>query len=169
MYNFNVSYGISTKIITILVFAILLGFLAKGIFTKHISSIVGIIMLAIVLVLTIYLWAPRRYSIDRTNISIHRGIGDIQIPLSEVKDVRKDPSGFFEAIRVFGVGGMFGYYGRFYSGKLGHYTAYVTNGKNAVIIESKKVKYMISPNNPEAFVNRVKQMIASTNYEISTK
>jgi hypothetical protein len=57
------------------------------------------------------------------------------------------------AIRTFGVGGLFGYYGKFANTKLGSMTWYATRKDRAILvrtIDNKKI--ILTPDEPEKFV-----------------
>ena len=54
-------------------------------------------------------------------------------------------------VRTFGVSGIFGYFGRFYTTHLGHHILYVTDRHKAVVIEADKT-YVVSPDDPQQFV-----------------
>jgi hypothetical protein len=57
-----------------------------------------------------------------------------------------DKSEFRTLIRTFGVGGLFGYYGYYYSSSLGKLILYTTQRKNLILIEQKVGrKVLLSP------------------------
>ncbi|MBP6664010.1 MAG: hypothetical protein KA168_01840, partial [Chitinophagales bacterium] len=58
------------------------------------------------------------------------------------------------AIRLFASGGMWGYYGFFYSFKMGKMWWYVTQRKNYVLIQTTDdTQYLLSPDQPEQLLN----------------
>ena len=78
---------------------------------------------------------------------------NIKIPVENIEKIER-----FEKIgfnfRTFGVGGLFGYFGYFNSNDVW----YVTNIKKKVKITMKSGKiYMISPENPDDFLNTISQ------------
>lgn len=57
-----------------------------------------------------------------------------------------NPGSLIGSIRLFGVGGLFGYYGKYYNFKMGHMTLYTTQKRNRILmtmITGKKI--IISP------------------------
>ena len=57
------------------------------------------------------------------------------------------------AVRIFGVSGLFGYWGKFSNTKLGSMTWYSTRRNNAVLITTiYNKKIVLTPNEPEKFV-----------------
>lgn len=48
-------------------------------------------------------------------------------------------------IRTFGVGGLFGNYGKFYTQGLGNITMYGTQNKNFILIKTENKKILITP------------------------
>jgi hypothetical protein len=107
----------------------------------------GILLLFVAILLGSWLFAPRSYTLDGTELTINRPIGGVSINRSSIKEVRLLEAGELKGtIRTFGNGGLFGYYGKYYNSGIGHMTWYTTQSKNTVLIvtnEGKKV--VISP------------------------
>jgi hypothetical protein len=97
-----------------------------------------------------WLYAPIHYIIDTKYLVIHRKVKDISINLNEISLVKllseKEIKG---GIRIFGVGGVFGYFGLFQFPKIGTCSAFATQRKNMILIETQKKKYIISPDDIE--------------------
>lgn len=63
-----------------------------------------------------YLYAPQAYMIESDKIKIIRPIGKIEITLSNISNIRIiEKSELKTLIRTFSVGGLFGYFGYYYS------------------------------------------------------
>ena len=56
------------------------------------------------------------------------------------------------SLRIFGNGGLFSVCGRFRNRELGHYRAFVTDPKNAVVLRFGEQTIVISPEGPKEFV-----------------
>jgi len=100
-------------------------------------AIILSIVLPIALFVITWLYATKSYTITHDELVINRPGGDRKIELSEIDSVRtveKDEIGTM--IRTFGNGGLFGYYGKFYSSKLGSMTLYATQSRNRVLIKT---------------------------------
>ena len=55
-------------------------------------------------------------------------------------------------IRTFGVGGLFGYFGKFFNSKIGRLTMYGTRRNNTVLIETDNKKIILTPDDPIEFL-----------------
>ena len=137
--SFTVSYDSAAKTISTVVcvmFAIL------GLATTSIA--VGIVFVAMLAVS--FAWSPTGYSIGDGFLSIYRVIGYFRITLASIREVRiasrEDLEG---SLRIFGRGGLFGYYGVFRSPKLGKSTWFVTRHSHAVIVLTSAGNFVLSP------------------------
>ena len=94
-----------------------------------------------------YLYAPQAYLVESDRIKIIRPIGKVDIRFNNISSIRLvDKSEIRTLIRTFGVGGLFGYYGYYYSSSLGKLILYTTQRKNLLVIEQKVGrKILLSP------------------------
>lgn len=120
------------------------------------ASILSIIVVAF---LPVFMYAPKKIILTDECITVRRGSGSVSLPLNQISSVE-----LFEndalGIRTFGVGGVLGYIGKFYSKKLGHYTAYVGNCSESFLITMRGgKKYLLSCNNHREMVERLNSMI----------
>jgi len=94
-----------------------------------------------------YLFSIQKYLIDDHDFIIKRLVGSKKIAIADIKEVRtvlKEEMG--GAIRTFGNGGLFGYYGKYYNKALGSMTLYTTQRRNRVLIQTVSgKKIIISP------------------------
>ena len=97
---------------------------------------------------------PISYELTENNLIIYRPLSDIKINRTESKSVEQlDKRKLSWAVRVFGVGGLFGYWGKFSNTKLGSMTWYATRRNNAVLVTTiYNKKIILTPNEPEKFV-----------------
>jgi hypothetical protein len=122
-----------------------------------------ILPLAIVLMI-IYLIAlllkPLNYEITENELNIRRLIKSVHINRSDIESLELiDKSTLSGTIRTFGVGGLFGWYGKFTNSKLGDMTWYVTRRDKPVLITRKDgKKILISPDEAEVFVSDFKRV-----------
>ena len=89
-----------------------------------------------------WLLHPTSYEITNKELLIHRPKGPIKISLTDIKSIEKTEPGF--SIRLFGSGGLFGYFGLFSSNKLGKHHRYTGNNENLVLLNTGKKKYLLS-------------------------
>ena len=60
------------------------------------------------------------------------------------------------SLRTMGIGGLFGFVGYFHNEILGSYRAYATNELNTVVLVFDGETIVVTPDDPEAFVEAVK-------------
>jgi hypothetical protein len=148
--TFSASYDHVTKIISSLVCLFLLAIIAAT------HSLIFFV-LTLLLILGSYAYSPRGYVIADRSIVVRRLAGRPRIALDDVRELRQatldDSSG---AIRLWGSGGLFGYYGLFSSVKLGKFTAYVTNRNNKVLVVSGSKTVLFSPDDVDGFLNAIR-------------
>jgi hypothetical protein len=78
----------------------------------------------------------------------------VHIDRNQIKSVELlDKEQLAWVFRTFGVGGLFGYYGKFANTKLGSMTWYATRRNKTVLIETlDNKKIILTPDEPEKFV-----------------
>jgi hypothetical protein len=80
--------------------------------------------------------APQRLEIGDDKIVILRRYRSVVLHRKEIKNIEYvSKLSFRGAIRTFGVGGLFGYYGRYYAPALGSFTLYATSFQNLYLIK----------------------------------
>ncbi len=140
MQTFSASLDTTAKIVTVVIFLTFSGITLLIFAAKR--PIIGLCMslFCLAVFLGCYLYSVRSYEIDENNLVIKRPIAifNINIPLSEIKEVRQVSSADIEdSRRDFGVDGVFGYFGSFSNDKLGDFSLYATNDKTNVMITLK--------------------------------
>lgn len=147
--SFSASYDTSSKVISVVICVVLL---AVAIATHNIA--VG--CLAVVIIFATYAWSPRSYALEDRTIRVHRIAGDAIFPLDDIREARiATPSDVSGAIRLFGNGGVFGYYGLFRTSKLGKCTWYVTNRNNSVVVVTGGKTALFSPDDVDGFLTAI--------------
>ena len=102
-----------------------------------------------------FLWAPRGYAIRGDGILVKRAIGDAKIIVAEPP---QRWSWTWWGIRLFGSGGLYGYYGYFAFRGLGKVLMYATNRHKLVLIrDDRGRRYLISPDNPQEFIKQLRR------------
>jgi len=108
--------------------------------------------LAALIMAAAYAWSPTGYSVADGSVVIRRIIGDVRIPIGGIRDVRVATADDFSGcIRIFGSGGLFGYFGLYRTSRLGRSTWYVTNRSHSVIIAGDSGTAVLSPDDVESF------------------
>ena len=108
-------------------------------------SVVAGCLFAVILV-GAYAWSPRGYAVSDGSIEVNRLIGSARIPLDGLREARAATKDDFRGcLRLFGNGGLFGYYGLFRTSKLGKSTWYVTNRGKAVVVVTGEKTVAVQP------------------------
>jgi hypothetical protein len=140
------SYDSTAKVVSTVVVLLLLGIVVA---TR--SAVAAGVEAA--LLLLVYACSARGYAIVDGTLIVRRLIGDVRIPLDGIRQARvagaEDLTG---CIRLFGSGGLFGWYGLFRTSKLGKCTWYVTNRNNAVVLITQEKTVLVSPDDVDGFV-----------------
>lgn len=150
---FRASYDSTTKILTAIVCVIFVVPAASA----HNGAIVGLGALLLALA---YAYSPRGYTIQERSIVVRRLIGDARIALDGVREVRAGTGDDFRGcIRLWGNGGLFGYYGLFRTSKLGKSTWYVTNRSHAVVVVTAARTVVLSPDEVDPFLEAIRASV----------
>jgi hypothetical protein len=148
--SYSVSYDSTTKFISAVVCIFLI---AVVVLTR--SVVVG--CFAALVIALCYAYSPRGYVISEESLIVRRLIKSVRFPLDSIREVRvAGPGDLRYWIRVFGNGGLFGYYGLFRTSKLGTCSWYVTNRGNAVVLITSTKTVVLSPDDVYGFVAKIK-------------
>ncbi len=141
--------SLSVKIITSIVILVCLSLF---IFSDRNTFLLIMGSLFAILIIGAYFLAPASYQIIDNNLVIWKNFGRKDFPNITQCSTIKEKESF--TLRVFGNGGLFAGTGIFWNKKHGIFRAYVTSGKlsDLVYLNTDKGKVIISPVNPEAFV-----------------
>jgi hypothetical protein len=143
---FSASYDATTKVISGVVLVLFLAIVAAT------HSVVAGCLFALILV-GAYAWSPRSYAVSGGSITVNRLAGNARVPLDGVREVRAATKDDFRGcLRLFGNGGLFGYYGLFRTSKLGKSTWYVTNRGKAVVVITGSKTVLFSPDDVDGFI-----------------
>ncbi|WP_176885046.1 PH domain-containing protein [Dyadobacter soli] len=99
-----------------------------------------------------YVFRTTGYTLTGDELTIHRPISDVTYSRQTIDSVRivtKEQLKF--TIRTFGVGGFWGYYGKFYNSSFGKMTWYVTRRDQMVLIKTADKIILVSPDNIDSF------------------
>jgi hypothetical protein len=105
-----------------------------------------------VLVMT-HLLHPLSYTIVPDAIKINRLIFSITIQTVDIIHLEKiSVADLAITVRLFGSGGVWGYFGIFHSGVHGRLTMMASDMQQLILITTATTKYVISPENTQAFL-----------------
>jgi len=144
---------ISTFIVTLIFAAVpVLGIVLGTTSGNWVAAAVGCLLAVIYGV--VYAYRPTGYGVTSAGLVIHRQAGDLHIAASNIRKVETlERKQLRFAIRTFGVGGLFGYFGSFYTSSLGSMTWYITRRDSTVLIETNRSKILVSPDDRSAFLD----------------
>lgn len=115
----------------------------------------GAVLLAAIVVLA-WALAPRGFAVEAGRVRIERILLPIDIPLREVRAAEALPDDALGAsVRLWGASGAFGYHGRFWSRRLGHYRLYATRCTGLVRLATSRGTFVLSPEPAGRFVEEV--------------
>ena len=139
------------KAVTICVFAFMIFvMIVFGFVADSLSILVGMLALYSALLGSPYLWAPRAYTVTDNKIIVKRLISDFQITAAQKPERWRWT---WWGIRLFGSGGLYGYYGYFSFRGLGRVCMHATNRNNLVLVKDEKGRrFLLSPSEPDKFI-----------------
>lgn len=137
---------------------ILFAFIIIGQFTiikdsgKAVPSFITILVVLVYFIA--FAFRPVSYKVTAENLIIHRPFSNVIINKNQIKSVELlDKEKLSWSIRTFGVGGLFGYYGKFANKQLGSMTWYATRRDRTVLVKTfNDKKIILTPDEPEKFV-----------------
>jgi hypothetical protein len=135
--------------------AVLMLFFPKliSIDNQRLNELFFISPILIIVTIICFILKPSYYILEDETIIIHRIFKDVKILRSDILKVELVPAEKLKwSIRTFGVGGLFGYFGKFYNRNIGSMTWYATQRKNFVLIKTSKKNIIITPDEAENFV-----------------
>jgi hypothetical protein len=125
------------------------------------STLITVILYSLIPVLTLFislLFTVRGYSISGNIFRVRRLLWYTDIDISMLQSVEFDPKAMTGSLRTFGNGGLFSFSGSYRNGKLGSFKAYVTDFKKCVVIIAAGQTVVVSPENPELFVEVLRNL-----------
>jgi hypothetical protein len=136
--------------------------------TNYIGSIF-ISILPLSIFMGVYAFHPVKYMLTESTFIIHRPLSDVNIKKEMLVSAQiVDKASMKWTIRTFGVGGLFGYFGKFTNRTLGSMTFYATRRSNYVlIITSDGRKIIITPDEPNLFVEKFNSLFTIHTSEFS--
>ncbi|RYY59093.1 MAG: hypothetical protein EOO05_14400 [Chitinophagaceae bacterium] len=157
--KFKVSLDRPAKLITVSIvafFAVLSWLGMLHYFTLARPAMIPLLLLWVI-VLSCFLLSPRYYVVYDDRVIIKRLWRSVTIKRSEIRLCRTiAPNEIGALTRYFGVGGLFGYFGKFLSSNLGSLNMYATRQQNFVLLHvNSNRKIMLSPDEPAAFTRKV--------------
>lgn len=161
--DFSVSYDKTTKTITALVIVLILAVLVSmWISLKAAGTWLPLLFMAVVSFLSLimpYGFSVKKYRVDQEALTIFRPFGNKQFPLTTIVSAAIiDPKLLRWSWRIWGSGGLFGWYGTFGNRHFGTMTWYRTRRDRAVLLTTvKNKKLVLGPDDAEGFIKAYEQ------------
>jgi Bacterial PH domain len=149
--------GITISSIVIFIFTISFPYFIQKPSEMGVEAIL-IPLLLIIIFFGIFVFRPISYLITDQDIIIHRPWKDVKISRKDIQGVDILDKDFHKnALRTFGVGGFWGYFGTFSHSSLGDMAWYVTRRDKLVLLKiSGNKNVVLSPDEQELFVQELK-------------
>jgi len=148
--SFSVSYDRTTQVVS---FVVSLAVLFMMLTVRN-FAVGGLLWFAVGLT---YAYSPRGYIVSERSITVRRLAGAATIPLEGVLEARlTTPGDLRGCIRLWGSGGLFGYYGWFRTSKLGRCVWYVTNRRKMVVVRTAAKTALFSPDDVDGFLSSLR-------------
>ncbi len=106
-----------------------------------------------------WVYRPTGYGLADSALLVRRPAGDVVLPFGAITEARDDPHPFEGAIRIAGNGGLFGFWGRFRSSRLGAFTAYATRRDRGVVLDVAGGRVVLTPDEPDRLLADVRPRI----------
>jgi hypothetical protein len=113
----------------------------------------------IILIPIFYFYTPRKVIMNQKldSLIIDRKFGKIRIPYDSIEDVAF--AGSPKIRKISGSAGLFGYFGSFVVDGIGKVKVFARRERDFVLIKTNRRNYLISPENPDKFVEELKRRI----------
>lgn len=161
---YTASLDTAAKVITTLVIVAFIGLgywsfrsirKAKG--DKISIALHSFVIITLLTVICVSFWySPRKYTVGNFDIAINRMAGDVVIHVKDITEIRGVNPGEMDGLsRTFGVGGLFGYFGKYYNGHNGDMEWYATRNDNLVVIHTVQGQTIVISPDDKDFAGRV--------------
>jgi len=152
--KFSVSLDKTAKYLSLFITLFLIASLvATYLFSEDRQTILIVGPIVIATTFLSYLWKPSSYEITNEYVIVHRLIGAAKYERSRIVNVRAgEPEEIKNSIRLFGSGGMFGYFGKFRNSHLKTFVLQCTRRDNLVMIFTDKGLKVLSPDDPQTML-----------------
>jgi hypothetical protein len=165
---FSAPYDRKAKIITAVVcVSLVLGVCAELWLSPGLGWIAGLSLLVIAIA---FVYSPRGYTVTDRAVVVRRAIGSVRVPLEYVQALRAATGDDLKgSVRLWGSGGLFGYYGLFRTGKLGRSTWFVRDRSRAVVLVTATKTALFGPGDVAEFLAAVHEQTPIGDSEYSLR
>jgi len=166
--NYRLPAGKSVKIITPLAFLMPLALLI-WFYILDITLVGILISIPLFIVFSVvYAYTPKEVVLEDEQLVIKKVFGKVSISYSKIEEISYFKKLSWKTIRLFGSGGLFGWFGIFHVPGIGEVWIYARRTRDFVFIKADR-KYLISPENPQMFIAALKEKLKSRNFRHNFK
>lgn len=127
---------------------------------------IGVACIPPALIMGPLLFVVRSYRIDGGNLAVARLLWETTVPILGIRQAWHDPCAIKGALRIFGNGGLFGITGLYWNKALGRFRIFATDPKKAVVMRLHDRTVVISPDEPEAFLQELQRYFPRLNESV---
>lgn len=161
--QFGAPWAASLKLMTVLLVALLLGIALIGLFGGGNANglwLLTMVMVPLLILLAGIAFMIRGYDLETDTLRVYRLGWSTRLDLRGLRDAEVDPAAMMGSMRVFGNGGLFCFAGRFRNRQLGTYRAFATDPRQAVVLRLRDRTVVITPDDPEKFLDEVRKILS---------
>jgi hypothetical protein len=162
MKTYRAPWGRILKVTSVVVTLICVGvsvMAAVSMPKGNVLAYLVVVWLPMLILLGCVPFVVRSYAIADDAILVRRLFWDTRLELAGLKTAEVVPNAMRGSIRTCGNGGGFSITGWYWSRRLGAYRAYVTDLNRTVVLVFSKRKVVISPEDPEDFVEALNERL----------
>lgn len=120
----------------------------------------SLFMIIFATIFFVFALSLRTIVLTESQLILNKGIGTVRLNYSDISNVEIYKSDGVLDVRVFGIGGVCGFTGKFYNKKIGKYTSYVGDYSQTLYIQTKKgKKYVLSSEDRDEVYQFLKERI----------
>lgn len=154
--HFSAPRSRSVKIVTTLAIGLIVALNFLPLLPRaNVPLAVGVFVLWGVLLFCLF-YSVNGFSIKNGQLLVHRLGWATRFDLVRLSGFEVNPHAMMGSIRLFGNGGVFCFIGFYRNAVIGRYRAYVTDPAKAVVLEFGGRKIVVSPDDPPAFVEALR-------------
>ena len=159
--KFNAPWGKALKVMTGVTVLVLILTPVIGMLTGPQGSlgwIFGMIVAPLLTLIVAAFFMIRGYVLTADALLVQRLGWNSKLALSGLISAEADPRAMERSIRTLANGGLFCFAGLFRNKKLGSFRAFATDPRLAVVLRFDSRAVVITPENPEHFVSRIREL-----------
>ena len=155
--HFSAPWSRGVKVITAVVVGIVLIMTVLPSVMPGVEFPAPVVSIMVFLVIGCLLLGVNGYTVRDGRLLVHRLGWATKFDLSGLSGLEINPHAMMGSIRLFGNGGIFCFVGWYRASVIGRYRAYVTDPAKSVVLEFGNRKIVVSPDDPEAFVDALRE------------